>query len=50
MPQQQFSVNMPVPKVAKLTKLAKQDGRTRSQYASQVLAKHLAEQEAKAAA
>lgn len=47
--QTQFSVNLPGPKFARLTKLADADGRSRSDYAGRVLSKHLEELEAKAA-
>ena len=47
--QDQFTICLPNAKFRKLTKLAEQDGRSRSDYAGRVLAKHLAEQESKAA-
>ncbi|HEX4669237.1 MAG TPA: hypothetical protein VH275_04600 [Solirubrobacterales bacterium] len=40
---------MPESRFRKLTKLAEQDGRSRSDYARRVLSKHLDELEAKAA-
>jgi predicted DNA-binding protein len=47
--QAQFSVCMPDHKFRKLSKLAEEDGRSRSSYAARILAKHLDEREAKAA-
>jgi predicted DNA-binding protein len=47
--QAQFTVTVPRPKLRQLTALAKEDGRSRSNYVERVLDRHIAELEAKAA-
>jgi len=47
--QAQFTVTVPGRKLKRLTELAKQDGRSRSNYVERILDRHLREVEAKAA-
>jgi metal-responsive CopG/Arc/MetJ family transcriptional regulator len=45
----QFCVSMPAPSVRKLNKLAKEDGRSRSQFVRRLIEREIAAQETKAA-